>query len=206
MIEQNSGHIQFDAGSNFNNFDENKLISNLNKINYFDYQGSHWAPHLIHKDTWDEIGGFSDEFNPGMGSDPDLNMKLWKSGVRIFKGLSETKVYHFGSIVTRKYKNHPNMILLDAIYDKDELDYLRGNAYIYIHSHSRCGTAPSLVEAMSLENAILSFDVPTNRETTKNEASYFTDSSSLIIELESLSFEDMKENISSNLTSFLSHF
>ena len=105
MIEQNSGHIQFDAGSDFNNFDENKLISNLNNINYFDYQGSHWAPHLIHKDTWDEIGGFSDEFNPGMGSDPDLNMKLWKNGVRIFKGLSETKVYHFGSITIRKKDN-----------------------------------------------------------------------------------------------------
>ena len=29
-------------------------------------------------------------------------MKLWKDGVRIFKGLSKSKVYHFGSIVTRQ--------------------------------------------------------------------------------------------------------
>ena len=29
-------------------------------------------------------------------------MKLWKQGVRIFKGLSDFKVYHFGSITTRK--------------------------------------------------------------------------------------------------------
>ena len=32
-------------------------------------------------------------------------MKLWKEGVRIFKGLNSCKVYHFGSITTRKNKN-----------------------------------------------------------------------------------------------------
>ena len=104
MIEKNSGHIQFDAGDNHYNFNEKKLLSNLNNINYFDFQGSHWAPHLIHKKLWDKIGGFSEEFNPGMGSDPDLNMKLWQEGVRIFKGLSKFNVYHFSSITLRKKK------------------------------------------------------------------------------------------------------
>ena len=28
---------------------------------------------------------------------------FWKRGVRIFKGINNFKVYHFGSIVTRKY-------------------------------------------------------------------------------------------------------
>ena len=64
----------------------------------------------MHKDLWDKVGGFSEEFFPGTGSDPDLNMKLWKEGVRIFKGVNNCKVYHFGSIVTRKYKNHPTII------------------------------------------------------------------------------------------------
>ena len=31
------------------------------------------------------MGGFSEEFFPGTGSDPDLNIKLWNAGVRIFK-------------------------------------------------------------------------------------------------------------------------
>ena len=105
MIEKNGGHIQLDCGSNFKDFDEKKLLNKFSKINYFDYQGTHWAPHLIHKEYWDKIGGFSEEFNPGIGSDPDLNMKLWKAGVRIFKGLSKFRVYHFGSIVLRKKKN-----------------------------------------------------------------------------------------------------
>ena len=36
-------------------------------------------------------------------------MKLWNYGVRIFKGINDFKVYHFGSIVTRRYKNHPTI-------------------------------------------------------------------------------------------------
>ena len=38
-----------------------------------------------------------------IGSDPDLNMKLWNKGVRIFKGLGDFKVYHFGSIFKKKH-------------------------------------------------------------------------------------------------------
>ena len=51
---------------------------------------------------WNKVGGFSEEFNPGIGSDPDFNMKLWSNGVRIFKGLNDFKVYHFASLTTRK--------------------------------------------------------------------------------------------------------
>ena len=51
---------------------------------------------------WDKVNGLSEEFNPGMGSDPDLNMKLWNQGVRIFKGINNFKVYHFSTVTTRK--------------------------------------------------------------------------------------------------------
>ena len=102
MINPTAGHITFDCGNKIENFDESKLLNNYKKLHYFDFQGSHWAPHLIHKDIWDKIGGFSEEFNPGFASDPDLNMKLWKEGVRIFKSVSKSRVYHFGSLTTRK--------------------------------------------------------------------------------------------------------
>ena len=108
-IMMNNGPLKFDAGSDFETFDEKKLLENYEKINHYNFQGSTWAPHLIHKEIWNKVGGFSEEFYPGTGSDPDLNMKLWREGVRIFKGLSKCKVYHFGSIVTRTYKNHPTI-------------------------------------------------------------------------------------------------
>ena len=105
-IMMNNGPLKFDCGNKLEDFDEKKLLDNYKNINHYDFQGSTWAPHLIHKETWDAVGGFSEEFFPGTASDPDLNMKLWNHGVRIFKGINDFKVYHFGSIVTRKYKNH----------------------------------------------------------------------------------------------------
>ncbi len=105
MIEANSGHIIYNFGETFSNFNEDELLRKYKKINFYDHQGTHFAPHLVSKQMWDKVGGFSEEFNPGIASDPDFNLKLWKAGVRIFKGLNDFKVYHFSSITTRKKKN-----------------------------------------------------------------------------------------------------
>ena len=105
MIQSNGAHLKLDCGDNFENFNEEFLLNNYKNINIKDHQGTHWAPHLIHKDTWNKVSGFSEEFNPGDGSDSDLNMKLWKIGVRLFKGLNNFKVFHFGSISMRKNKD-----------------------------------------------------------------------------------------------------
>ena len=105
----NNGQIKLNCGNDLESFDEKKLLEKIDESNYYDFQGSTWAPHLIHKEIWDKVGGFSEEFFPGTGSDPDLNMKLWMENIRIFKGINDFKVYHFGSIVTRKYKNHPTI-------------------------------------------------------------------------------------------------
>jgi len=105
MIEPNSGHIKFNCGETIESFNEKKLLENISKLNFYDHQGTHFAPHLVHKDMWNKVGGFSEEFNPGIASDPDFNMKLWNEGVRIFKGINNFKVYHFSSITTRKKIN-----------------------------------------------------------------------------------------------------
>ena len=105
MIESNSGHIIYNFGKTFLDFNEHELLKTYKQINFYDHQGTHFAPHLVSKKMWLKVGGFSEEFNPGIASDPDFNMKLWKEGVRIFKGLNDFKVYHFGSITSRKKKN-----------------------------------------------------------------------------------------------------
>ena len=101
----NIQHIHFDCGNSLKDFNLEKLLKEYEKFEFRDLQGSHWAPHLIHKSIWNKVGGFSEEFNPGFASDPDLNMKLWKEGVRIFKGVSKSRLYHFGSVTTRNNKN-----------------------------------------------------------------------------------------------------
>jgi len=102
----NNGHIDFDCGDQIENFNENKFLSEYKNFNHYDFNGSTWAPTLIHKEIWNKVEGFSEEYFPGTGSDPDFNMKLWNLGVRIFKGVNKCKVYHFGSIVLRKKINN----------------------------------------------------------------------------------------------------
>ena len=103
-VSTRHGLINFDCGSTCLDFDEKKFHNFCLQDETPDLQSSHWAPHLIHKELWDKIGGFSEEFNPGDGSDPDFCMKLWKQNVRIFKGVSKFKVYHFNSLTTRNDK------------------------------------------------------------------------------------------------------
>ena len=75
--------IQLECGDTVENFDEQKLLKTYKNISRNDFQGSTWAPHVVHRDTWDAVGGLRRIF-PGFASDPDLNMKLWQHGVRIF--------------------------------------------------------------------------------------------------------------------------
>ena len=102
MVQNFKSYIYLDCGNSHNNFNEDKLLKELPKIKFNDYQGSHWQPSLVPLSTWNKVGGFSMEFSPGLGSDPDFNMKLWNIGVRIFKGLGNCRVYHFSSISLRK--------------------------------------------------------------------------------------------------------
>ena len=101
MIQPFKSFIYLDCGKKIEDFNEMKLLKEFNKINYNDFQGSSWAPSLIPVKTWNKVGGFSEEYGPGLGSDPDFNMKLWKIGVRLFKGLGRSRVYHFSSISLR---------------------------------------------------------------------------------------------------------
>ena len=100
----NEGQISFNCGNTPDEFDENKFLKEYKNFNYHDFQGSTWAPSLVHSKIWNKVGGLSEEYFPGSGSDPDFNVKLWNLGIRIFKGINNFKVYHFGSTVLRKKK------------------------------------------------------------------------------------------------------
>ena len=102
MVQPFKSYINLNCGETIDNFDEQKLLFELPKIKFNDFQGTHWQPSLIPLQTWNKVGGFSEEFSPGLGSDPDFNMKLWNLGVRLFKGLGDCRVYHFSSLSLRK--------------------------------------------------------------------------------------------------------
>ena len=102
MIQPFNSFINLNCGKNFKDFNEKKLLNEYKIINFSDFQGSTWAPSLIPIKTWKKVSGFSEEYTFGLGSDPDFNMKLWQAGVRIHKGLGNSRVYHFGSLSLHK--------------------------------------------------------------------------------------------------------
>jgi GT2 family glycosyltransferase len=95
-----------DFGQTPQTFREEDFLANYMNYEIADWNGSNWYPMVIHRDIWGLIGGLSTEFTPGMGSDPDFLMKLWLSGVRYFKGVSNSRAYHFCSRTTARVKKN----------------------------------------------------------------------------------------------------
>jgi glycosyltransferase involved in cell wall biosynthesis len=95
-----------DFGDNIDDFKETELLQQYKDLKKEDWFGSTWPPNIMHIDLWDLVGGLSIEYSPGMYSDPDFSKKIWESGVRYFKGIGKSKVYHFGSKSTRRIKKN----------------------------------------------------------------------------------------------------
>lgn len=94
----------------------------------------------------------------------------------------------YGLHVLNKFKDDPNIHLIDGLYNKDELDLIRRNCIAYVHTHTLCGTAPSLVEMIMCKRPIFSIDVPQNRFTLEGQGCFFDDFnklSSLVEDIES---------------------
>jgi len=110
MIEpRNTGNpcvINADYGTDIHNFKEEKLIREYKQLEKADWSGSAWPPTIVHKESWDLVGGYSIEFSPGMSSDDDFAMKMWQAGCRIFKGVGKSKVYHFQAKSTGRIKKN----------------------------------------------------------------------------------------------------
>ena len=89
-------------GESVETFDEKRLLAEFATLKHDDWQGATWPPNVVHRDTWDLVGGYSIEYSPGMYSDPDFSAKLWHAGVRLFKGVSRSRVYHFEARSTQR--------------------------------------------------------------------------------------------------------
>lgn len=99
--------IEKDYGRNIGSFNEANLLSGYDALSMNDWSGATWTPNIVHKSWWKAVGGYSEEFSPGMYSDPDFSMKLWVYGMRLFIGLGKSKVYHFGSTSVKRVIKNP---------------------------------------------------------------------------------------------------
>jgi hypothetical protein len=89
-------------GESVETFEEERLLKEYQSLKHGDWMGATWPPNIVHRDLWDLVGGYSVEYSPGMYSDPDFSAKLWKVGVRLFKGVDKSRVYHFEARSTHR--------------------------------------------------------------------------------------------------------
>jgi glycosyltransferase involved in cell wall biosynthesis len=88
-------------------FQEQELLSTYAAMHKENWSGAFWPPNVVPIVLWHAVGGFSEEFSPGMSSDDDFVRKCWQAGCRIFYGVGKSKVYHFqGKSTQRITKNN----------------------------------------------------------------------------------------------------
>ena len=79
----------------------------------------------------------------------------------------------YGKKVFKKYRDQQKITLINGLYIKAELDLIRRNSAAYIHTHTLCGTAPSLVEMIIAQRPIISLDIPQNRFTLHGKGFFY---------------------------------
>jgi glycosyltransferase involved in cell wall biosynthesis len=93
LVEPTSSATNF--GTCPDNFDEQKFLDYYAAMSKQNHMGACNPPNIVHRDMWNLVGGYSIEFSPGFASDPDFVAKLWKFGVRHFREIGGSVVYHF---------------------------------------------------------------------------------------------------------------
>jgi len=95
-----------DFGQAAEEWNESLALSARDSLKRPNWMGSTWPPTLVPTWMWQEVGGYSTEFSPGMSSDNDFTMKLYHAGCRIFLGVGSSLVYHFACVSTGRIKKN----------------------------------------------------------------------------------------------------
>jgi glycosyltransferase involved in cell wall biosynthesis len=121
----NTNCIIKNYGLDIEYFNENKLLSDLEELRIIKpNMVSTWCPMVIPRRLWEIVGGFSIEYEPGFGSDPDICKKMYDIGCRDFIGVGRSIIYHFQTKSTgRIFHNDSRSIFLKK-YNINQDDFV----------------------------------------------------------------------------------
>lgn len=102
----NACAVHADFGRDPANFDLARFAREAPGLARAHWLGATWPPTLVSRELWHQVGGYSVEFSPGMGSDNDFSRKLWQAGCRVFLGIGDSLVYHFSETSTRRIRKN----------------------------------------------------------------------------------------------------
>ena len=100
-----------------------------------------------------------------------MNSKINKDLV-IISNLDSSNYYNELTSITN-CNSDKRIKFINGVYDTTSLAVIRKNAYLYIHGHSVGGTNPSLIEALSLTDLNILYDVSFNRYAGMDSSLYF---------------------------------
>ena len=121
--------INADYGDTPETFREQDLLNEFRTYKMNDWMGATLPPNIVHRDIWDLVGGYSIELSPGMYSDPDFTAKLYLCSIRMMKGISASRVYHFE---TKFYHPHTQEHGTDAVSAQVGHDKLHLQTHLHL--------------------------------------------------------------------------
>jgi len=159
----------------------------MNKVNKFMKDNN-----IIDKNYYLFVGRFVPENNIELIIKEFMKTDLDKDLV-IVSNISKNKFYN-SLIEKTNFPNDSRIKFVGSVYDSSILEVLRKKAIAYIHGHSAGGTNPSLLEALSLTDVNILYDVPYNREVGSDATLYFNKENNSLKEklLEVANYSDSK--------------
>lgn len=162
-LKRKSTYIAYGAKSyDFSNIDEEAILKEYN----------------LRKDEYSlMVGRCVPENNYELVIREYMNSKIDKCLVIVTNLSSST---YYDELVSKTgCDKDKRIVFINGVYDQEKLATIRKNAYLYIHGHSVGGTNPSLIEAISLTDLNILYDVCFNQDIGSDTCLYFKDEGSL---------------------------
>lgn len=198
---KNADYVIIDNAANIERFEKQHGFKPL----LAEYGGDHATSEPITSEMQEKYPFLNGQYDVTVSrAQEDMNIHMV---IDAYKQVPERKVVIISNWQKSEYGQklyaenagkYENILLLNAIYNQKELNTIRSNASLYLHTHSMCGTAPSLVEAMYLGLPVVCFKVPTNIESTEHQSIYFGSVSELVnilMKLDEPTIEALKANL-----------
>ena len=134
------------------------------------------------------VGRFVPENNYELVLKSFMKSKINKKLI-VVSNISSSNYYDEVKKITNCDKDN-RIMFIDGIYDHEKLSTIRKNAYLYIHGHSVGGTNPSLLEALSLTNLNVLYDVNFNKDIGEESCLYFSNEKDLLKILDNIEKND----------------
>ncbi len=100
----------------------------------------------------------------------------------------------YGISIKNKYAGYANIFMLHTIHDQRQLDLIRSNAILYIHSSVSAENSMSMLESMRLGLPVLAIESVDNKYLTEGQASYFKNLRDVNYNLSHMNIERLRKN------------